>query len=100
MDCPRCGFNARAKLTFDKAAFFLYRCPSCNSNVVMYDNKVDILSDGLVNLLMGQKKMRFCGTVEQHKELGHGSAITADDLINLKILLNTETDVNKIIAKL
>jgi hypothetical protein len=99
--CPKCGFTVRAKMTAGrKFRFLIFKCPSCNCNVVRYANKVDTLSDELVNTLCKKHGCRTCGNIINHLTENREAPITSDDLLNLKILLNTEQDSNRIIQKL
>jgi hypothetical protein len=101
MNCPKCGFVAQAKLNGKKCKFILYKCPCCNRNVVHYNGKVDILSDAMVNMLYKSNTTHICGNLYKIEPgVVRDIAITDDDVINLKILLNTETDSNKIIPLL
>lgn len=57
VSCPKCGLSmSTATTTHEKyKEFFLYRCPKCDSNVVFYKNKADIISDKLVKELCDKK---------------------------------------------
>jgi hypothetical protein len=109
LECPKCHFPARAHVEkFHK--FIIYVCPKCQSNVVFYDNKIDIISDKMVKSLKRSKKLRFCGNalfppldaekVPPAPPCQSGGGITDDGIVNLKILLETEKDFNKFLASL
>ena len=97
LKCPKCDFGVKAELKGKFNKFVLYFCPKCNSNVVFYNNKVDIISDAMVLEL--QKKLKTCGATYFSRNKSK-KAITEDDIINLRILLETEMDFDKILAKL
>lgn len=101
-DCPSCGFSAIANLDSKKFKFLIYQCPECNSNVVLYAGKISILSDPFVRSLFRSKKLRFCGALlkAQENPPKNAQGITKDALLDLKILLETEQDVNRIISQL
>lgn len=103
--CPKCKYPARAEIKkFFK--FVVYRCPKCQSNVVYYDNKTDILSDTMMRSLGKKRKLKNFGNaffpsakpVEKKPQIGTG--ITKDNLVDLKILLETEEDFDEFISKL
>lgn len=109
--CPKCHFPARAEIEkFHK--FIIYICPKCQSNVVFYDNKVDILSDDMIRYLKSKKKLRMCGnalfpvSLEERKvfpsspPLSSQEGITKDKITDLKILLETEKDLGSLLSKL
>lgn len=121
LHCPRCRLPGEAVL--DESAFkcILYTCPRCHSNVVYYDNKIDIITDECLNKLLKKKKLQFCGNVTfkgkdekpkrrrplKKKEpsktsLSHDKEkpISKDDVLNLKILLDTEDDLDSILSQL
>ena len=101
LKCPKCGFPAEAKIKrFIK--FVIYVCPECQSNVVIYDNKIGILSDQMVKYLMKRKQLKFCGNASfiRPPKYQKGKVITHDKITDLKILLNTETDFDKLLSKL
>jgi len=96
--CPQCGFSLDAEILRRKHRFLIFRCPCCERNVVQYRNRTDTLSDELVSLLIKSRKLQYCGIL---KSPYHDHAvISADDIINLRILLNTERDSGRIIARL
>ena len=105
--CPKCGLPAEAHLERKKYKFIIYTCPKCRSNVACYNNKLDIISDKLLGELIHTRKLRCCGDVLFGKRepvpLGgiKGPAeITQDQIADLKILLATENNFDKIISKL
>ena len=102
--CPRCNLDASAKVgPFKK--FLVYTCPKCGSNVVLYDNKVDIISDKLLGKLIKSGRVRSCGDVRfrgvSKVEKSYGkSELTAEAVTDLKILLNTTDDFDSIVSQL
>ena len=85
--------------------FIIYTCPKCQSNVVYYKRKVDIIPDRLFKKLIKKRKLIFCGNVSFSSSEGQPNRqvrgpITKEDVINLKILLETEKDSAGIISKL
>ena len=105
LECPKCKLPSRAILNKKFNKFIIYTCPSCKSNVVYYGNKVDIISDKLLNKLIKGRRLKFNGAVHfMGKEYTMGlkkrNRITEDDILNLRILLETEEDTNRIISKL
>jgi hypothetical protein len=108
LKCPKCHFPARAECdTFHK--FIIYICPKCHSNVVFYDNKVDIISDRMVNSLKKKNKLKMCGNALFPISLNEkippvksppSEGITKDKILDLKILLETEKDIGSLLSKL
>jgi NAD-dependent SIR2 family protein deacetylase len=107
--CPKCHFPARAEIEkFHK--FIIYICPKCQSNVVFYDNKIDILSDHMINSLKKKKKLRMCGNalfpvslteeIPPIKDDPSKEGITKDKILDLKILLETEKDLGSLLSKI
>jgi len=103
LKCPKCSFPIQAKIEERQHKFLLYVCPKCNSNVVYYKNKVDIISDDMVRYLQFRKNIIICGNsyfIDPRPKPTREAVINQDDLLNLSILLNTENDVEKIISQL
>jgi peptide subunit release factor 1 (eRF1) len=113
--CPKCGLSAEAHLGKEKYKFIIYTCPKCGSNVACYNNRVDVISDKLLGELIHSRKLRCCGNVmfakktsdEKEKALlstdgglTSNTEITPDKIANLRILLATENDFDKILSKL
>lgn len=98
--CPRCGFKVTAELDGIFRKFVLYSCPQCTSNVVFYKNKIDVISNRLVKSLIERKILTVCGNTLYTQSAKKRQSITRDDLLNLKILLETEEDFDRIVAKL
>ena len=101
-DCPSCGFSAIANLGSKKFKFLIYRCPECNSNVVLYAGKISVLYDDLVQSLFRSNKLRFCGALlkAQENPPKNAEGITNDAILDLKILLETEQDFDRIFSQL
>jgi hypothetical protein len=108
--CPRCGLTAKAKLDESRYRFIIYTCPRCNSNVACYDNKIDIISDRLLGDMIKKHRLKYCGDVIFSKKNPHPEpeqiakkdegGISSDKINDLKILLATESDFDKIISQL
>jgi len=103
--CPKCNSPARAEVKERMYKFFIYICPRCQSNVVNYDNKTDILSDKYVETLSKKYKLQFSGRAIFPKTLKKkvkkpSTEIDKDKITDLRILLNTETDLDDLISKL
>ena len=101
--CPKCGLTAVVTLNEKYQKFLIYTCPECKSNVVHYNKKVEVISKRLLSKLMRKGKLKFCGNVQfkevdKHPQIGR--VISKDDIVDLKILLETEQDWNKIILSL
>ncbi len=102
--CPKCGSPAHAEVKDQSYKFLLYVCPRCHSNVVHYDNKTDILSDSFALSVAKEYNLQFSGQAvvpkpkESSKEVP--KEITEDTVLDLKILLNTETDFDTFLSKL
>lgn len=93
LQCPKCRLDASAMLD-SKRKFIIYTCPRCKSNVIHYKQKTEIISDRLFHKLLRKGRLVFCGDVRfpVKPENIEGTLISSDDLINLKILLETEKD--------
>lgn len=107
LECPKCRLSAQASLDSPYHRFIVYTCPQCHSNVVYYKNKVDILPDRLFKKLLKKQKLEFCGQIDfippkkrQRRKVSVRGPITQDDVLNLKILLETEKDTADFISKL
>lgn len=124
LKCPKCGLPGEAVLEEASYKCILYVCPRCHSNVVCYQNKIDVITDHLLDNLLKNKKLEFCGNVKFPEERGargpkqrktrvkknirkkksvsstEKGPITRDDILNLKILLETEKDFDSIVSRL
>jgi hypothetical protein len=110
-ECPKCHTGARALLE-ESYKFLIYKCPNCHSNVAFYNNKLTVISDRMISLLRKKKKIKLCRTgmtVEESappkipvkvKPLECTDYITKDHILDLKILLETEKDLDSLISKL
>jgi hypothetical protein len=101
--CPKCRHPTRAEFR-SKYKFLIYKCPNCMSNVVFYDNRLDIISDQMIERLKSKRKLRkyanvFSSLPAKKPELKK-TEITPDKINNLKILLETETNFDRIISQL
>jgi len=104
--CPKCSFIIKARLESFRD-FIIYQCPGCKSNVAVMDNKVMVISKDLFKKLVNRGIFETCGnlkpmntpkTKEKFQDTVH--SISKDDILNLRILLETETDFDKILSKL
>ena len=112
LKCPKCGAPARAQVKKQLYKFLIYVCPECDSNVVYYDNKIDILSDKLMETMAKENKLKFTGNAifpKKHAESTKtaevpvksvGEPITEEKITDLRILLNTEKDFDSFISKI
>ena len=105
LECPKCHFPARAEVKDKLYKFLIYTCPKCHSNVVYYKNKIDILSNKYMESLRKKKKLQFCGDalfptlpkVIKKKKTGK---FTQEEITDLRILLETEQDVDTFLSKI
>lgn len=97
VDCPKCHLKVGVDLDSKKPfKFLLYRCTCCKSTVVYYDGKITIISDKLRKKLSRKYKLtsiKVCSAAQPN-------VITNEKIEELKILLETETDFDKLISKL
>lgn len=100
LKCPNCGLVAKAEMRNMLSKFLIYTCPKCKSHVAFYNNKVNVISTSLLKRLMNKGKLRCCGNVSFPNISFKKRPITKDDILNLKILLEMETDSAKIIEML
>jgi transcription initiation factor IIE alpha subunit len=103
--CPRCNSHAHARMDKKVYKFLIYRCPVCESNVVYYENNVDILSDAFMESFSKNKNITYCGDALFSKiSPSNGriinEEITKDRIVDLKILLNTEKNFEKFLLKI
>ena len=108
--CPKCHLDGNALVKESYKNCLVFICPKCESTVVCYDNKVDIISSELLQKLVKRGQLKFCGKARfiskkspksSKKSLfNEVTAITEDDLLNLKIILETEKDSSRIISLL
>jgi endogenous inhibitor of DNA gyrase (YacG/DUF329 family) len=111
IDCPKCQHPVEATL---KKVFklIMYTCPKCQSNVVFYDNKVDIISDAMVYKLRNNKKLQFFAMTNKKSAPKSPKtpkvpavkkfrrSLSEDDIMDLKILLETEKDSGSFLSKI
>ena len=99
--CPKCGKEVTAIVQSTVVRNIIFKCPGCYSNVYIFNNKIGLLSDRFVAKLVRQKKVDYCGFVfDCERKIKRTKAISKDDVLNLKILLETENNVDKIISSL
>lgn len=100
MGCPKCGFPVQASIEECTHEFLLFVCPKCQSNVVCYDNKLDIISNRMVNKLLKSNKLKQCGILSVKSLEKPEHPISSDDIINLRIALQTSKDVKDFLKKI
>lgn len=107
--CPKCKCPARAEVKKRVYKFLIYICPHCDSNVVYYNNKTDVLSDKFVESMTKRNILQFSGraffpklkkSFKKSSKKSAGKEITEDVIMDLKILLNEEIDFDTFISKL
>jgi endogenous inhibitor of DNA gyrase (YacG/DUF329 family) len=97
--CPKCGSPVSAAVENGHHEFLLFICPKCQSNVVYYGNKLDIISNKMVKKLVKEHRLQMCGMLQVNTpELDH--TITFDDVINIKIALETSNSVDDFLKKI
>lgn len=106
LKCPNCNSPARAEIKKKLYKFLIYVCPHCDSNVVCYNNKTDILSDKFVEMLTKKNKLQFSGNAifpkkskKPPKKTGR-EEITKDNVVDLIILLHTERNFESFLTKI
>lgn len=101
MTCPKCQLESNAEVARRKYKFLVYRCPECQSNVVSFAGKVVTISDSLIETLIQSGRLMFCGdTVAKPRSTTSHSGLTEDAVTDLRILLATENDFDKILSQL
>ena len=88
--------------------YYLYCCPQCKSNVVFYNNKVDVISDRMVKYLKDSGRIQYCGDATFPKKRIKTTVvkqplrgkITRDQLVDFKILLETSANFDDFLSKL
>lgn len=105
LKCPRCHLSTKARIDENYYKFLIYTCPKCGSRVAFFDNKLRIISDRLFQKLVNKNKLQYCGDISfKKKKIRYKNDfkefITKDDILNLKILLETEQDSGSVLSKL
>ena len=109
--CPNCRLDGDAVIKESFKDCLVFVCPKCESTVVYYDNKTEIISQKLLHKLVRQGKLKFCGKAkfvskkpkkrlkqeQERSPVNESKVITDDDILNLKIILETEKDSSRII---
>jgi hypothetical protein len=100
LGCPKCGFPANASIEDECQEFLLFICPKCHSNVVYYDHKLDIISDHFLAKLVWKKKLKTCGVLKVLPNYSRDKEqpINEDDIINLRIALQTSDSIESFLA--
>lgn len=102
-ECPNCHLPVKAEMDESPYHFLMYKCPKCNCNVTHFENKTVLISNTLFNKVLKHRKIKTCGHVSyipQPRITKSGEFITDDDLLNLKIVLETSGDSWDIINKI
>ena len=100
LGCPKCGFPVKASIEEYCHEFLLFVCPKCQSNVVYYNNKLDIISNRMVAKLLKRDKLKQCGILNVNAMEKFDEPINSDDVVNLKIALQTSKDVDDFLRKI
>ena len=98
--CPKCKLPIEAKIKKSHHEFLIYICPKCQSNVVYYNDKVDIISDKLLRKLLRQKRLTSCGQIEIGSAIQPQRVISLNDVTDLKIALETSKNVDDFLSKI
>lgn len=99
LKCPKCGTEVRVEATYNK--FFLYKCSSCKSNVVYFNDRIDVISDEMLSKIKKNKIFKCCGKATTTAIIKCADEVINSDLIlDLKILLETSKDVEDFISKI
>lgn len=102
--CPKCSFPVDAVVD-PVYLFVLYKCPKCNSNVVSYEKKIDVVSDKLLTKLISTGKFKLFS--EKTKAVttkrpirSTAPCITDEQIKNLRTLMDTEKDFDSFLKKI
>lgn len=101
--CPICDSPLKASFDSKFEGFFLFNCPKCFSNIVYYDNKLDVISDKMVRKIMKNNKLKTCGYLSDAEIVDKkciSDSFSSDDLTNLKILLETSSSIEDFLSKI
>lgn len=96
--CPNCDIHMKVFVE-QKFRGLLMICPHCFSNVVFYNQKLGVISDKLLSKLIKNDKLKACGIMNISRE-NIREAITQDDVIDLKIDLETSKSVDAFLKKI
>lgn len=100
IECPKCSLEAHIEIR-KYCKFVIYICPRCKKNIVYYgDKKVTIISDKMLENLKRQKRLEACGNALFPVIVKEKGVITKDQILNLKILLETEKDFNNFLRQI
>lgn len=101
LECPSCGYPAQAIIQQNTMKFLLFVCPDCQSNVVYYKHRLDIISDEMVNKLIQRNKLIECGNFT-HTETPPPNchSLTSDDILDLKIVIETSKTIEEFIRNI
>jgi hypothetical protein len=96
IQCPKCKAPAKAIVGSDSRKLLIYTCKGCHSHVVHYKDRTETISGKLFRKLASKGRLVLCGSVFFSPK----TPITYDDVIDLKILLETEKDSASVLAKI
>lgn len=99
LTCPKCSLEAQIEIR-KYCKFVIYICPKCKSNIAYYADKLNIISDRMLYALKKQKRLEVCGNALFPVKSKNRNVITKDNILNLKILLNTEKDFDNLLKQL
>jgi len=100
IECPNCSLEARIEIK-KYCKYIIYVCPKCKCNIVYYGyEKVNIISDKMVEKLKKQNRLEVCGDALFPIIKKEKGKITKDQIIDLKITLETEQDVEEFLKKI
>jgi hypothetical protein len=95
--CPNCLLEAKLSLSASHR-LLIYTCPMCKNNILYHKGKADIIPIHLFKKILRRGNLVLCGDVQF--KVQSRRAISDEDISDLRILLETETDSSKIISKL
>jgi len=96
IQCPKCAFSVETEIKDEPKFFRLFICPNCRINVVYYDNKIDIISDRLLNKLIKAKKVKPRGRFNIPKK----GALNKEAIANLRATLQSTKSVEEFLRKM
>lgn len=96
IQCPKCKAPAKAVVGSESRKLLIYTCRACRSHVVHYEDRTETISERLFRKLADKGRLVLCGSVFFAKK----RPITYDDVIDLKVFLETEKDSATVLAKL
>lgn len=94
--CPNCKVAVKAFVGSNSRKLLIFTCRECHSHVVYYKDRTETISNKLFRKLADKGRLVLCGSAFFSSKTN----ITYDDVIDLKILLETEKDSASVLAKL